>query len=200
MPRPPIEDLERIWLFTYSRASFLQTIEFVDSIAGAKPDSVELRALVDAAFVAYARPFSRCKVPSRGFIDPPLKGVLPPPDLAEFHNKALITRNTMVGHKDATPAEGYIATPNVVLIDILSNTFAVNCVMPGEMTDRLKHALRELCKYFVKHCEQELSLWKKAYGCEVMKKAQDKYELVISEPPAEWLVPFRVKHGADFKA
>jgi hypothetical protein len=198
--RPPIEDLEHIWLFTYSRASFLQTVEFLDSMDAVKPDSVELRALIDAAFVAYARPFSRCRVPSRGSIDSPLKGVSPPAQLAEFHNEALIARNTMVGHKDATPAEEYTATPNVVLIDIFANTFAVNCVMPAEMTDRMKHALRELCNYFVKHCEEDLSLWKKSYGCEVMKKLPGKYELVISDPPCDWIIPFRIKHGVDFKA
>lgn len=164
-----------------------------------KPESVELRALIDAAFVAYARPFSKCKVP-HGPRVAPLKDVPAPVSLAYFHKSALIARNTMVGHKDATPAEGYTATPNVVLVDVDSDNFAVNCVMIGEMKDSLRHALKELCDYFVKHCERELSLWKKSYGCEVMKNPPNKYELVISDPPHDWIVPFRIKHSVDFKA
>jgi hypothetical protein len=165
----------------------------------AKPESVELRALIDAALVAYARPFSQCNVPRRGRVRP-LEDVPPPRHLAEFHEEALIARNTMVGHKDATPAEGYTATPNIVLIEVRSDSVAINGAMPGEMKDRMKHALKELCDHFVKHCEQGLSLWKKAYGCEVTKKGPGEYELVLCEPPFDWLVPFRIKHGVDFKA
>lgn len=199
MPRPTFEELQTVWLLMYSRASLLDAVAFLKAMDAVKPASVELRALIDAAFVTYARPFSKCQVP-RGRRIVPLKDVPPPPHLGEFHQDALDARNTMVGHKDATPSQRYTATPNVVLVEINSENFTLNTAMFGEMEAPMKNALKELCGYFVKHCEQHLSLWKKAYGSEVIKKPPGVYELVISDPPADWMIPFHPKRGVDFRA
>jgi hypothetical protein len=71
--------------------------------------------------------------------------------------------------------------------------------MIGEMESPMKNALKDLCAYFVKHCEQNLSLWKKAFGSQVMKNPPGVYELAISEPPADWIIPFHPKRGEDFR-
>ena len=184
----------------YSRASFLETIAFVKQMDGTKPETVEMQALIEATFIAYNRPFKKCQIAPGRYIAP-LKQIPPPPRLAEFHEDALEARDRMIGHKDATASKRYTATPNIVTVTIVSGNFDIGTFGRfAEMESPMRNALRELCDYFVDHCEQEVSLWKKAYGCDVMEKGQGKYELVISEPPAEWLVPFRVKHGADFKA
>ncbi len=105
----------------------------------------------------------------------------------------------MIGHKDATPAKGYTATPNIVLVRIYPDNFSLNSTTIGEMEPALKSALPELCAYFVKHCEQNLSRLKKLYNSELMKNQPGEYELVISEPPTDWIVPFKPKHGDDFR-
>jgi hypothetical protein len=197
--RPTVEDLQAIWLFTYSRASLLDAAAFLAELDKVEPESLQCRALIDAAVVAYARPFTVCWLPPERKRVVPLKDVLPPQHLAEFHEHALIIRDTVIGHKDATPAKGYTATMNIVLVGIYSDNFSLHSTMPGEMLPPLKNALPELCTYFVKHCEENLSRLKKIYLSELMKNPQGEYELVISEPPADWLIPFRPRHGADFR-
>jgi hypothetical protein len=105
----------------------------------------------------------------------------------------------MIGHKDATPAKGYTATPNVVLVGIDRDDFDLNATIIGRLQPHMKEALGELCDYFVNHCETILQGWKMVYGPEVMKHAPGEYELVISEPPVDWLIPFRPKRGDDFR-
>jgi hypothetical protein len=199
MQRPNFEELQNVWLLTYSRASLLDARRFLNAMDAAKPGSVELRALIDAAVVAYARPFSKCQVTRERRLVP-LKDVPPPPRLADFHQDALDLRNTMIGHKDATPSQRYTATPNVVLVQINSKHFALNTAMIGEMESPMKNALKDLCAYFVKHCDEKLSRWAKAHRSEVMKNPLGEYELVISEPPADWIIPFHPKRGTDFRA
>ena len=114
----------------------------------------------------------------------------------------LISEKTMIGHTDATPAKGYTATPNRVKVGIDPDprNFSLNSTMiGGEMLPPLRSALPELGDHFVKHCEANLSRLKKIYLPELMKNPPGKYELVISEAPADWLIPFRTKHGADFR-
>jgi hypothetical protein len=197
--RPTVKDLQAIWLFTYSRSSLLDAANFLAELEKLAPGSLQYRALIDATVVAYARPFTLCRLPPKRKKVVPLKDVLPPQQLAEFHENALILRHTMIGHKDATPAKGYTATPNIALVSIFPDNFSLNSTMIGEMEPALKNALPELCAYFVKHCEANLSRLRKIYLSEFMKKPPGQYELVISEPPADWLIPFRTKHGEDFR-
>jgi hypothetical protein len=51
----------------------------------------------------------------------------------------------------------------------------------------------------VKHCEENLSRLQKIYHSEFMQHQPGQYELAITEPPADWLIPFRTKHGEDFR-
>jgi hypothetical protein len=197
--RPTVEDLQNIWLLTYSRSSLIETDEFLKALETVAPRSVQHRALIDAAVAAYGRPFTQCRVARRRTVVP-LKGIPPPPHLAEFHQDALNMRNTMIGHKDATPAQGYTATPNVVLVHINSKEFRLYTTTIGEMELPMRSALKELCAYFLKHCAEKLRSLTKAYYSEVMKNQPGKYELVISEPPADWITPFQPKRGADFRA
>jgi hypothetical protein len=196
--RPTVEDLQAIWLFTYSRSSLLEAKEFLAELDKVAPESLQYRALIDAAIAAYARPFTTCLLPPNRKVMP-LKDVPPPQHLAKFHEHALILRDTMIGHKDATPAKGYTATPNIVVVRIYPDDVGLNAAMIGEMYPSLKNALSELCAHFVKHCEGNLSRLRKIYLPEFMKNPTGQYELVISEPPADWLIPFRTKRGADFR-
>jgi hypothetical protein len=198
--RPTVEDLQAIWLFTYSRSSLLDAAAFLAEVDKVVPESLQYRALVDAAVVAYARPFTVCLLPPERKRVVPLKDVLPPQHLAEAHEHARNLRDTVIGHKDATPAKGYTATMNIVLVDVYPDTFSLNSTMTGEMLPPLKTALLELCAYFVKHCEGNLSRLTKIYRSELLKNPPGRYELVISEPPADWLIRFRPKHGDDFRA
>src|SRR5438477_6580445 len=182
--RPTVEDLQAIWLFTYSRSSLLDAAGFLTELDKVAPGSLQYRALIDAAIVAYARPFTGWGLPPKGKRIAPLKGVLPPQRLAEFHKHALDARDTMIGHKDATPAKGYTATPNIVLVRIDPDNFSFNSTTIREMEPALKSALPELCAYFVKQCEGNLSRLRKIYFSELMKNPPGHYELVISEPPA----------------
>ena len=197
--RPTVEDLQAIWSFTYSRSSLLDAAGFLAGLDKVAPGSLQYRALIDAAVVAYARPFTVCWLPPKRKKVVPLKDVLPPQHLAEFHEHALILRDTMISHKDATPAKGYTATPNIVLVRIYPDNFTLNSTTIGEMGPALKRALPELCAYFVKQCEGNLTRLRKIYLSELMKNPPGQYELVISEPPADWLIPFQPKHGADFR-
>jgi hypothetical protein len=79
------------------------------------------------------------------------------------------------------------------------NDFDLNGTMIGGMRPEMKRALSELCAYFVKACEPNLTRLRKRYLSEVMKNPPGQYELVISESPADWLIPFRPKYGPDFR-
>ena len=104
--RPTVEDLQAIWLFTYSRVSLLEAAEFFAELDVVEPESVQGRALIEATLVAYARPFTACFLPpNRKKVNGPLKDVSPPEHLAEFHKRCAILRDTVIGHKDATPAK-----------------------------------------------------------------------------------------------
>ena len=203
---PTVEDLQAIWLFTYSRSSLLDAANFLSELSEVvpeldkvTPESLRYRALVEAAVVSYGRPFTTCFLPPNRKVVP-LAGAPPPQHLAQFHDNALILRDTMVGHKDATPAKGYTVTPNIVVVRIYpGDNFSLNATMLGQMEPDMKSGLGELCNYFVKHCEANLSRLRKIYLSEFMKKPPGQYELVISEPPADWLIPFRTKHGEDFR-
>lgn len=205
--RPTIEDLQAIWLFTYSRSSLLDAANFLSQLSEVTPElgkltpeSLRYRALVEAAIVSYGRPFTKCFLPPKRKLFVPLGGVPPPQHLAQFHDDALLMRNTMVGHKDATPARGYTASPNIVVVGIYpEDTLSLNAAMLGQMYPAMKKALGKLCNYFVKHCESNLSQLRKRYLSEFMQHRPGQYELVISGPPADWLVPFRTKHGDDFR-
>lgn len=192
--RPTVEDLQAIWLFTYSRVSLLQAAEFFAELDVVEPESVQGRALIEATLIAYARPFTACFLPpNQKKVNGPLKDVSPPEHLAEVHKQMRIVRDTVIGHKDGT------ARQNIVRVEIHPPKVSLNGAMVGGVLPPLKRSLGELCTYFVKHCESNLSRLNKTYRAEFMKHPPGEYGLVISELPAAWLIPFRTKHGADFR-
>ena len=74
--RPTVEDLQAIWLFTYSRGSLLDAANFLAELGKVTPESFQYRALVDAAVTAYTRPLTTCSATQTK--DRPLKNVPPP--------------------------------------------------------------------------------------------------------------------------
>jgi hypothetical protein len=50
--RPTVENLQAIWLFAYSRSSFVDAVKFLDELDKVVPRSLQYRALVEAAVVA----------------------------------------------------------------------------------------------------------------------------------------------------
>jgi hypothetical protein len=198
--RPTVEDLQAIWLFTYSRAAFMDAADFLVELDKVETKSLLHRALVHAAIMAYAQPFGHCYLPHEPKRIVPLKGVLPPHQLKEAHQHALDLRDTMIGHTDATPAKGYRTTMNRVAVRICHKHLGLDSIIIVGMPPRLKKELTELCAYFRQHCETNLSRLKKPYLSEFTKYPLGEYELVICEPPADWLIPWRNKHGDDFRA
>jgi hypothetical protein len=190
MGRPTIEELQTFWLLAYSRTSLLDARAFLNAMDTVKPKSIELRAMIDAAVVAYARPFNKFQVTRERRVAP-LADIPPPTHLAEFHQDALDLRDKMIGHKDATPARRHTTTPNVVLVHINSKGFNLHTTIIGEMETPMRNALKELCDYFVGHCEKNLRPLTRGYFSEVMRHPPGVYEMVISEPPDDWLRPFR---------
>jgi hypothetical protein len=112
--RPTVEDLQAIWLFTYSRGSLLDAASFFAELDTVPSESVQGRALIEATLVAYARPFNNCYLPLKRGKVIPLEDVPPPQHLAEVHREVLNLRNTVIGHKDAT------ARQNIVRVTIPS--------------------------------------------------------------------------------
>ena len=192
--RPTVEDLQAIWRFIYSRASLLQAAEFFAELDNVVPESIQGRALIEMTLIAYARPFTGCLLPPKGDKLIPLDDVSPPQHLAKVHREMLKLRNTVIGHKDAT------ATQNVVKVEIIHPPrVTLNVAMVGGVWPPLKSWLDELCNHFVKHCDDNLHRLNKTHRAEFMKHPPGQYQLVISEPPADWLTPFQTKHGEDFR-
>src|SRR6266849_9160336 len=166
--RPTFEELKTYWLFAYSRSSLLEADELLKAMETATPRSIALRAIISAAVVAYARPFTKFQV-TNGQRVAPLENIPPPPQLAEFHQDALDLRNKMIGHKDAIPAERHTTSPNVVLVHIRFRTFELHTTTIEEMEAETRNALRALCAYFVAHCERKLRPLTRAHFSEVMR-------------------------------
>ena len=189
--RPTFDELRTYWLLAHSRASLLEADELLNAMETARPKSIELRAIISAAVIAYARPFTKFRVTREERLAP-LEGIPPPTHLARFHQDALDIRNKMIGHKDATPAQRHTTTPNVVLVHITSRTFELHTTAIEEMGAETRNALKELCAYFVAHCEKNLRPLTTAHFSEVMRHAPGVYQMVISEPPDDWIRPFQL--------
>jgi hypothetical protein len=55
------------------------------------------------------------------------------------------------------------------------------------MTDGQRTAAKELCSYFRQHCEAKLRPLTQKYHPELMRYSEGTYELLITEPPNEWI-------------
>jgi hypothetical protein len=193
--RPSVDELKRLWLHAYARSSFHEADEWLDVLSNVPADSSVARALICAAVVAYARPFSRFRLTATEKVAP-LRGIAPPKQLSEKHQDAIDLRNKLIGHKDATPASRHTNTPNVVLIHNQRTQFEVHTTRIDSMDESFRLALKELCAFFVAHCETVMKPITKAWFPEINKERLGLYELIISEPPNEWIRPFRPSTSA----
>lgn len=189
--RPSAEEIAKLWLYTYSRASLLEAEEWIDTLLGLpQPPTPLTRALASAIVVAYARPFTKSQVTtSKRMVA--LKDVEPPPDLTLTHLMVLKLRDKVIGHKDAVPAPGDLATPNIVLAKRDSSGFDLHTIIMIGMAPSLLPKLKSLCEFFVQHCETQLKPFSTRHGPEIMKEPEGMYEIVCSEPPDPWIR----KHG-----
>jgi hypothetical protein len=191
--RPTLEDLKAIWLLSYSRSAFIDASKWLDKMEVAAQDrsnyeASNYEALAYAAVVTYCRPFTKSQVtPTERVI--PLRGVLPPAHLAVAHENLLHLRNEYIGHKDAVPTEGYSSSPNMVILHRVEKGIAFHTTRLGPMEIEQLKAVKELCSHFRQHCETNLRPLTRKYHPELMRYPEGDYELLITEPPNEWLKP-----------
>jgi hypothetical protein len=185
--RPTFEDLKTIWLLCYSRSAFHEAAQWVDEMEVAQ-DRNRVRSLVYAAVVAYARPFTQSQVTFDERVIP-LAGVSPPLQLAPTHTDLLNLRNKVIGHKDALPAKGHPDTPNMILLHRVGTTFELYTTMVLDMEAEQRKAVKDLCSHFITHCETKLRPLTRRYYSEMMRYKPGVYELLLSEPPNEWIRP-----------
>ena len=185
--RPTFEVLKAIWLLCYSRSAFHEATQWVDEMETVQ-DPSHIQALVYATVVAYARPFTQSQVtPDQRVV--PLAGVLPPSHLATTHNDILNLRNKVIGHKDALPAKGHPDTPNMILLHRVGSSFELYTTRVLDMEPEQRKAVKELCSHFITHCEAKLRPLTRRYYAEVMRHQPGVYELLVSEPPNDWIRP-----------
>lgn len=117
----------------------------------------------------------------------PLKGIPPPPDLGATHAMILKLRDKVMGHKDATPANGDAASPNIMLIRRDATGFNLHTIIIEGMTAETQKEMTGLCSHFVAHCESQVGPIIARYGPEVMSRPIGEYELLVAEPPNDWI-------------
>jgi hypothetical protein len=202
--RPNLKDLQDIWLLIYARDSmrearrYLVALDQFDHPYLLDPlddpeahQSVCYRGLRDAAIIAYARPFTRCNLPLAKERRIALEDMPPPVHLEECHRHLMRWRHTLIGHKDATPADGWQDTPNkvVVAITISGEIHCGSRIPTGKMSPETRDGFGQLCTYFVDQCQARIFRWQELYKAELMINAPGEYEMVISEPDDAWLIP-----------
>jgi hypothetical protein len=184
--RPSHDELKSLWIYSYSRASLLEAQQWLDSMDHTDPKSPQFRALVCASVVAYARPFMISQVTQKERVVP-LKGVLPPSPLNATHAMVLKLRDKVMGHKDATPAKGDSTTPNIMLIRRDATGFDLHTIIIEGMELETRTEVKALCSHFVAHCEAQVHPIIARYGSEIMRHPVGTYELLVTEPPHDWI-------------
>lgn len=175
-------------MYAYSKAALSEAIRYLDEMENVGPDTTCMHALVSAATVAYARPFTTSRfAPKEGMI--PLKNVEPPSHLKKIHVQMLSARHRTIGHKDAELHEEEL--PRNVLAMKRSRGGASFLPMGlHELKPWARQELKQLCSHFIDHCNQKLAPLMNRYKSEFLRRTPGTYQLVICEPPAEWLEPF----------
>jgi hypothetical protein len=184
--RPAFEDLKSFWILAYSRAAFSEVLRFVDAMQKTEPLSIELRALTSATVISYARPFTKSQITRHQRIIP-LKGVVPPSDLASLHDELLAMRDRVIGHKDATLGR---ENPNMVIINrgkrgkTSLRTLAIANFSPVKL-----QGIRELCAHFIKYCDEQGRPIMQRCEAAVLSLRPGVYELLATQAPDEWVRP-----------
>ena len=188
--RPSYEELKRLWLYSYSRASLIEADQWLDAMPQTDPKTPQFRALICAVVVAYARPFTASQVtPTERVV--PLKGVVPPPQLSAAHEMILKLRDKVMGHKDATPAKGDSTTPNVMIIDRDAKGFDLHTIIIEGMEPETQREVKSLCSHFIAYCHAQVDPIVKHYGPEIMLRPIGRYQLLVSQPPNDWIRAIR---------
>src|SRR6266542_2572025 len=176
--RPSHEELKTLWVYCYARASLLEAEQWLDAMGHTDAESSQFRALLCAAVVAYARPFTISQVtPKERLV--PLDGVLPPPQLVASHAMLLKSRDKLFGHKDGTPAKGDSTTPNLLLIRRRATDVDLHTVFVKEMGPHTRKEAKELCSHFVAHCESLAQPILDRCQPEIMRRPIGVYELLV---------------------
>jgi hypothetical protein len=192
--RPTFDDLKNLWLIAYSRGSLCEADRWVDDMAKVESSPSLLAALVCAAVIAYVRPFTESRLPVSavaGAVEKKeiiaLEGILPPSQLAPAHTEVLALRHKVLGHKDATPAQGHTETANKLLLRVeAGGGVALHTTPPIEMDVQARRDLKALCSHFIAHCEQQFDLFVKKYRAE-LTLSPGRYQIFICEPPDDWI-------------
>ncbi len=185
--RPTSEELTDVWLHVYSRTSLLEADSAIDVLRSLPTGSDTIaQALMCSIVVAYARPFTKSQI-TKSIRTVPLKGVRPPRQLAATHCLILKLRNKVFGHKDAVPDKEDSKAANIVLIRRVSSDFHLHASIVADISSSLWTEVQELCAFFVEHSVSRLTPFITRYASDIMQRPEGFYELVICEPPDEWL-------------
>ena len=153
-----------------------------------KENSREMRALLCAAVISYARPFTNSRTPVGKLV--PLDGIAVPPQLIETHRATMMLRHQVMGHKDATPSGDQNESPNLVILNLYPTGTDVTTINYGEMTAKVRGEACALCDYFIAHCLLKLEPVMKRHLPEIRKRPMGRYQLCLTEPPQDWIKIF----------
>jgi hypothetical protein len=185
--RPTSAELTDVWLHVYPRASLLEADRAIDALTPLPPDASTIaQALMCSIVVAYVRPFTKSQITKDTRVIP-LKDVDPPSKLASTHCMLLKLRDKVFGHKDAVPDKAHSTTPNIVLIRRVPSDFHFHAAIVVDISASLLTEIKELCAFFVTHCESRLAPFIARNRADIMQRPEGFYELVVCEPPEEWL-------------
>jgi hypothetical protein len=184
--RPSHEELKQLWIYSCARGSLHEAEEWLDAMEHTVPNTSQFRALVTAAVVAYARPFTKSQVTSNERIVP-LKDVSAPLELKDAHILMLDLRDKVIGHKDATPAKADATTPNIIIIQRDATGFDLHTMMVKSMKPDVVKNVKILCAHFVAHCETQLRPIMERLGPAIVHFPIGRYELLVTEPPNDWI-------------
>ncbi len=185
--RPTRAELTDVWLHVYSRSSLLEADGTIDALRLLPPNSATLaQVLMCSIVVAYARPFTKSQI-TKEIRVLPLKDIDPPTKLASTHCMLLKLRDKVFGHKDAVPDKEHSTTPNIVLIRRVPSDFHFHSAIVVDIAPSLLTEIKELCTFFVAHCVSRLAPFIAQYRDDIMQRPEGFYELVVCEPPDEWL-------------
>jgi hypothetical protein len=186
MSAPPQHDRLEIWRCVYARDSLLEASEAAKFLLANRSLCPPLqRAVVCHIVIAYARPFTKCKITAsrtKTFLLDGEKAV--PPEFQAQHHELLNMRNWAIGHKDAT-AFPDATLLNKVLVRVSGGMVQMNAAVPTGIADSLLQDTVKLCRRLVADCcEAEI----KKYISHFSGRDQGLYYLNLEESPSEWLV------------
>jgi len=185
--RPSHDELKILWLNAYARAALMEADQWLDAMKHSTDQkSVESHALTCAVVVAYARPFTKAQISHSNRVIP-LKDVQPPSHLRTTHDMVLKLRNTVMGHKEATLVDADSTKVNTILIRKDASGFDLHTKTAERIQPEIQKEIKSLCAYFMRHCIEKITPIINRCRNEINCLPVGEYELLITEPPDEWL-------------